>query len=140
MTDQSANNPNSQEPLDRWEEHRNRREARRANRPGGRWVGGAILIVLGIFLLMQNQGVRLWSNWWAVFILIPAVGAFANAWRNFQVAGNRLTTQVRGALFGGMLLLLTSAMFFFNWNVFIFGPILLIMAGVGFLINGVIPD
>ena len=55
MNDQSQNN----EPLDRREARRQRREERREalGVPGGNtWIAGVILIVLGGVFLMQNMG------------------------------------------------------------------------------------
>ena len=63
---------------------RQRLEGRRAGRLSGSWVVGAILILVGIFIMLPNLTAFSLQNWWALFILIPAVGAFANAWRGFQ--------------------------------------------------------
>jgi hypothetical protein len=132
MNDQPTDNPIQSEPLDPPEE-------RRANRPGG-WVGGTILIVVGIFLLLQNFGNFYLNNWWALFILIPAVGSFSTAWKAYQNAGGRLTNQVRGPLFGGVILTLVTAVFLFNLSWVIIGPVLLMLAGVGLLISSILPE
>jgi len=110
----------------------------RAARYGG-WIGGAVLIVIGLVFLFQNLTGFSLENWWALFILIPAIGAFSNAWRNYQDAGGRMTSRVRGAMIGGFILLLVAAMFLFNLNWVIFGPLMLILVGVGLLLNALIP-
>lgn len=109
-------------------------------RQNGGWVGGAILVAVGVFLLLQNLTNFYLNNWWALFILIPAVGAFSNAWNAYQDAGGRLTKQVRGSLFGGVILSLITAAFLFNLNWTILGPVLLMLAGAGLLINGALPE
>ena len=54
------------------------------------WIGGAILILLGVVFLLQNMGIPFLANWWALFILIPAFWAFVAAWDSYQDNG-RLT-------------------------------------------------
>ena len=54
----------------------------------GSWAIGVIVIVLGVIFLAKNLG---WTgpewafdNWWALFILIPAFGSLAGAWRAYR--------------------------------------------------------
>jgi cation transport ATPase len=117
-----------------------RREERRARRgSSGAWVGGVILIVLGVIFLLQNVGGFYLNNWWALFILIPAFGSFADAWNRYREAG-RLNRRVRGALISGGVLLLVTATFLFNWNWGLVLPVLLIIWGVTILLNSLLPD
>ena len=52
-------------------------------RMGNTWLGAA-LIALGVaFFAGSYFGYEL-RNWWALFILIPAVGAFGGAWYAWQ--------------------------------------------------------
>jgi hypothetical protein len=98
------------------------------------------LILLGAAFLMQDLGTLSipLNNWWALFILIPAIGAFTRAWRAYQDAGNQLTARVGGALILGALLTLVTAAFLFNFNWTIWGPVLVILVGVGLLVNTVL--
>jgi hypothetical protein len=126
---------------DRREARHNRleeRRAARAARPGGAWMGGAILIAVGVLLMLQNLGATVFKNWWALFILIPAVGALGNAWRAYQEAGY-LNGQARGSLIGGIVLAMVTAVFLFELNWGILGPVILILAGAGLLINAMLP-
>lgn len=135
-------NPMNNAPLDRHEARRLRREARRAGRythTAGTWVGGAILIGLGVMLLLQNYGAFYLRNWWALFILLPAVGAFANAARAFRDSGGHLTSPARASLIGGLVLVLVAAVFLFNLSWGLLGPAIIILAGIGILINAVLP-
>lgn len=116
-----------------------RREARAERRGTGPWIVGAVLIVVGLVLLAQNFGISTLNNWWALFILIPAVGALANAWRAYNAAGGHLTGSARGSLIGGLILMMITAVFLFNLNWSLLGPILIILAGVGLLINTMLP-
>ena len=114
-----------------------RRQAR-ALRHGGSWVGGAILITVGIFLLFQNLTSFSLENWWALLILIPAAGACASCWRIYQ-SGKRLSAPARASLIGGILLTMMAAIFLFDLNWTVVGPIVIIPAGLGLLINVALP-
>ncbi len=122
-------------------EHEARREERRARRgsAGAAWIGGIVLILLGIVFLLQNVRGIYFSNWWALFILIPAFGSFATAWNVYRQTG-RLNRRVRGALISGCVFLLITAAFLFNWNWGLVLPVLLIIWGVTLLLNSLLPD
>jgi hypothetical protein len=115
------------------------RRTQRAARSGDSWMGGAILIGLGILFLLNNLNVFYVENWWALFILLPAVGAFTTAWKTYRQE-RLLSSPVRANLIGGTILTLVAAMFLFNLDWMIFGPILLILAGVGLAINALLPE
>ena len=114
-------------------------EERRARRYSDSWVIGVILILAGFFIMLQNLTSYALENWWALFILIPAIGAFGNAWRTYQ-SSNHLSASARVSLIGGIILIMVTAVFLFNLNWTILGPILLILAGMGLLINVILPD
>ncbi|HVN53632.1 MAG TPA: hypothetical protein VMT46_04825 [Anaerolineaceae bacterium] len=118
-----------------------RREERRAAR-GGRsssWFWGAILILVGLALLVQNLTGSFFVNWWALFILIPAIGAFAAAWGNYQTNG-RLTRNGRSSLIGGAALTILAVIFLFNLSFSYLWPVLLILGGLSVLLSELLPD
>ncbi len=144
-TNPSNAQPSSSQPPQDWremrrEERRERIEARLERRFSGSsgWIGGAVLILIGIIFLLQNLGGFYLQNWWALFILIPALGAFGSAWNQYQHTG-RLTAGARGSLIGGFVLLLISAFFLFGLSFGNFWPILLILAGLALLANAMLP-
>jgi len=116
----------------------NPQDHRLANTSG--WIGGAVLILLGVVFLLQNVSDFELHNWWALFILIPAAGAFSRAWTTYQSEGGRFTSQARGSLFGGVILLMVAAAFLFSLNWSLLFPVLLMLAGASLLINGMRPD
>jgi hypothetical protein len=118
---------------------REQRRAGRWSRGYGGWLGGAVLILLGAVFLLQNLGLAYPANWWALFILIPALGAFGAAWNMYQQTG-QLGASARGALIGGALLTLVAAVFLFNLNWGLVVPVLLILAGIAMLVNLVLPS
>lgn len=144
----SNDNPSTNPPANTPPSNQDWRDVRRAERDerrawrrsgGGAWIGGAVLIALGVIFLLQNfGGVRL-NNWWALFILIPAIGSFSTAWHFYRQTG-KFNRPARGALFSGLVLLLITGTFLFNlnWNMIL--PVLLIVLGLGMLINTMLPD
>ena len=138
MNDQPSVNETAPDPMDRREARRQRRAERLADPSrGGAWATGLILIILrGIFLL-RNTGtfdIPL-KNWWALFILIPAIGAFSTALRTFRSEGNQLTPPATGSFLVGLVLTLVTTIFLFGLNWSLFGPILIILTGIGILIT-----
>lgn len=139
MNDQSPIHENQPEALDRYEARRQRRDARRAawGDPSrtGTWVTGLILIVLGAAFLLRTTGIfdLPLKNWWALFILIPAVGAFDTAIRIYRSADNRLTAPARGSLLVGLVLTFVTISFLFNLDMAIFGPVMIILVGIALL-------
>ena len=117
------------------------REERRANRRGtGAWIGGAVLIALGLIFLLQNTGLFVLHNWWALFILIPAIGSFGATYTMYRNNSNRLTYPARGSLIAGVVFTLIAAAFLFDVNFGLFWPGLLILVGIGLLLNFVLPS
>jgi hypothetical protein len=114
------------------EERYNRRRNRSA------WIGGAVLIGIGVLLMLQNFGVATLNNWWALFILIPALGSFATAWRIYRGNGEQLSSPVVGSLIGGLVLTAVTATFLFNMNWAIVLPVVLILLGCGALASGLL--
>jgi len=105
----------------------------------GSWIGGAVLIALGIVFLLQNAGLDIpfLRNWWALFILFPAVSSLARAWQAYQSNGQRFTGLVSGSLMGGLALTLVAATFLFGLSWSLIWPVFLILAGLGALIKGI---
>jgi len=133
-----SQNTLSQGQVPDWREMRRQaREERRAARGGGAWITGAVLILIGGLLLLQNFGMPILFNWWALFILIPAAACLTTAWRNFSRVGERWSAAVSApAIVGLALLALTAALLFdltVAWGVL--GPVFLILLGAGALLD-----
>jgi hypothetical protein len=104
-------------------------------RSGDAWIVGIILIVLGGLFLMRTMGTDIpLTNWWALFILIPAFGALSAAWRTYQEQG-RLTGPARGSLLVGLVLTFITFMFLFEISWTYLGPILIIGVGIAIILN-----
>lgn len=120
-------------PGDRRQSRLERRANRRAARYGSSsgWVVGLILIALGAVFMMQNAGIfPHFNNWWALFLLIPAIGTFAAAWSAYQRDGRQWTAAAITPLIGSLLFLCLTGMLLFEISLGIFWPLLLIVGGL----------
>ena len=149
MNDTTSNTPASSQPTDWYTNRMERRMARaqyRAERRaaryagGGAWVAGLVLIALGGMFMLQNMGMVVVHNAWALLILIPAAGSFATAFGSYRVNGGRLNAMARGSLISGLIFLAIMAFFLFDLDWGKWWPTLLILAGVGALTNAALPD
>ena len=135
MTTETRNTQSTDYSTDRAQ----RRAERRAAREGGAWIGGVILIGLGVIFLLQNTGALYLQNWWALFILLPALGSFGASFTEYRVSG-RFNAKARGSLVAGLVFTAIASVFLFNLNFSLLLPAILIVAGVGILFNTVLPD
>ena len=100
------------------------------------WIFGLVLIALGIMFMLQNAGLPLLvGNWWALFILIPAIAAFSAAWSAYRQSG-QLTPRVVELITGGLVPLAIACIFLFNFNFGYAWPLLLVVLGGGMLLRG----
>ena len=114
-----------------------RRGALDRRRGDNRWLGGVVLISIGLFLLLGNiLPFAFFGNWWAIFILIPAFYSFQRAWRAYQQDG-AMSPRVRSNLVGGMMVGAVGFIFLFGLNLGRWWPVLLIIGGVGILLRRV---
>lgn len=106
-----------------------------SRRQNNNWVPGIILIAIGVIFLFTNlTGFHL-NNWWALFIMIPAVKNFGSAWESYQRHG-RFTQSARGSITGGLILTLIASAFLFSLDWGLVWPFFLIIGGVAALFNG----
>jgi hypothetical protein len=118
---------------ERTHQHRHTRHRR-----SSAWIGGFVLIMVGVAILLNNLGYFNFANWWALFILIPAVSSFSDAWDKYRDSGGRLTSSARSSLFWGFILTLISFTFLFGLTWTYLWPALLIIIGVGILLNALL--
>jgi LiaF transmembrane domain len=101
------------------------------------WILGLVLIALGGVFLLQNAGLPvLVGNWWALFILIPAIAAFASAWTLYQ-QDKQFTPRVIGLITGGLVPLTIALIFLFDFSFGGAWPLLLVILGAGMLLRGI---
>lgn len=95
---------------------------------------GLLLIALGIFFLANQFTDFQLDNWWALFILIPAVNNFSSALGSFRQSG-RFGRRERSGFFWALFFTLLSAAFIFNLDFALIWPAFLILAGFGVLLG-----
>lgn len=111
--------------------------SRRAYRGDRSWVVGLALIAVGgVLLAQQFLGLRL-VNWWALFLLIPAFGAFESGVRRYRERGTAFSGSVTGSFVTGVSLLAVAAIFLFGLDWSTIWPIFIILAGVGALLGAI---
>jgi hypothetical protein len=141
MSAQLPVNPDSSSETDGMSGRAARRAARAQRRAesGPAWLGGALLIALGLIFLAQNMGALSFTNWWALFIFIPAVASFGAAWNRYRDAGDRMTSDVLSSLVGGLIFSFVAVVLLFdislgiNWA--LLWPLLLILGGGAMLLK-----
>jgi O-antigen/teichoic acid export membrane protein len=145
--DNPTPNKNDQQENKSWREERwERRQARRAALGGsgraGALIIGLLLVVFGAVFLLQNFGNYTipFNNWGILFLLIPVVALFDRAYRIYRKNGNQLTPPARGAAFFGLILLAVTVIVLFNLNWALWGPLLIILVGIGVLISTILPN
>lgn len=128
--------PQDQQPIAPQMPHDNRSH-RTANNPS--WIVGLIVILVGAALLFNNFGTFRIDNWWALFILIPAIGSFTTAYNLYQ-RHQRFSSAVRGSVIGGLIITFIAVIFLFELNFGQMWPVFLIIAGLAILLNALLPD
>jgi len=114
-------------------EHLERRAERHATRraEGSGWMVGLVLIAIGGLFLLHNAGILpTFTNWWALFLLLPGVGTLSAALGAYQRNGGHWTAEVTGPFLGGLLFLGLTALFLFDLNYGWLWPLFLIAAGL----------
>lgn len=111
------------------------RRRRRDRSEGNNWIVGVVFIALGLLFLLSNVlDVSFVTNWWAVFILIPALYSLNGAWQSYREHG-RLTAKGRSSLVGGLLVLTVALIFLLSLDWGIVWPVFIIIIGLGILLQ-----
>jgi hypothetical protein len=110
-------------------------DIRGKKKDGDNWIVGVVLIILGgLFLLANFLPGSFVTNWWAVFILIPALYSFNRAWRSYRRHG-RLTPGGRSSLIGGLLILTVALIFLLGLDWGVVWPVFIIIIGLSILLQ-----
>lgn len=100
------------------------------------WVGGLVLILIGLAVLFGNFGI-VWGNWWSLIFYLFAVVNFVNAARSWQRTGV-FGKQSSGSLTGGLVLTAIGSIFFFELSWIAWWPLILVSVGVGIVLGAVL--
>jgi len=101
---------------------------------------GIVLVVLGIvFFLQQTGNLTEHFNWWALFILIPAVSSLTGMYYAIRNSGTFNQT-ARSAAGTAVVFFTLSFMFLFNLDWAIYWPLMVLAVGFSILIGSIPGD
>ncbi len=95
--------------------------------------GGMVLLLLGTFLLLANQGVITWDRWWQYFI-VGLGGVFIIEWLVRYLVGERPVRN--GRLIAGVILVGVGAIFL--TGITVMWPAILIVVGLIVLASSIL--
>ena len=98
---------------------------------------GIILIILGIVFFFQQTGnLTQHFNWWALFILIPAISSLTGMYYAIQSSGS-FNQAARSALGTSVVIFVVAFMFLFDLSWAIYWPLIVIAGGFSILIGSI---
>jgi len=113
-------------------------ESKPAPRHWGGLATALIVIAFGVFILLRNFGITLpfmeYHNWWALFILIGAVGPLSYAVRRYQQQ-QKFDGVVLHSLVSAVAVITVALVFLLNlsWNRW--WPLFIVYGGLWMLAN-----
>src|SRR5688572_498980 len=103
------------------------------------WIGLAF-ITGGVIVLLNQTGLLSFEfNWWALFIIFPAVGSFSSAYKQYRATNNLFEMGVMMPVLIGLFMLalaynlLSGNGWNFNWN--LYWPAIFIVIGLGMIFS-----
>jgi hypothetical protein len=104
------------------------------------WYGGAVLIIVGLAFIVENLHLPFIQegNWWAIFLLIPIVAILDDIYRIYTTSTERKTGAITSKVVGLLIISVIMIVFLFGVNLGIYWPLVLIAAGLAFLIAAII--
>jgi len=103
------------------------------------WIGVVIVIIGGLLLannLGYDLGLERLQNWWALLLLIPAVGKFHEAWTCLRAGFSLGHASVREPLITGLACVLVAVIFLMGLSWRTWWPVFLILGGLSLLMSG----
>jgi hypothetical protein len=101
----------------------------------GIWVGIAF-VLFGILLILQTMGIACFHNWWALFIMIPALASLGAAWVAYRRSG-RFSQAVAGSITGGLMMGAVAVIFLLSLPWGKVWPVFIVLVGLSIVLNAV---
>lgn len=102
-------------------------------------TGAVILIFIGIIFLLRQFDIVVIHNWWALFILIPAISSLSTLVKDLRAGTNALRVISQGVL-GALFPTAIALMFLFNLDWVKYWPMFVILAGFSMILTGFLPS
>lgn len=103
----------------------------------GTWALGLAIVLVGGVLLARNLGVDFFflhlDNWWALFILVAAVGPLQQAYVIYRREGWSMS--VANSLVSAAFILAIALIFLLDLSFFTWWPIFVILGGLSMMTN-----
>lgn len=103
------------------------------------WIGLVLIFAGAMILLNQLETLPFELNWWALFMLFPAFGSLAGAYKRYRSTNDVLEMGVMiPALVGLFMLLLSVSLLLsdaIDLNLRTYWPIILIVLGLGLILG-----
>ena len=100
---------------------------------------GVVVILVGLLFLAREHGYNLdflsIRNWWALFILIPAVAMTARVVSRVRRIG-RFDADAAGTTVGALATGLVATLFLLDLNFGKWWPVFMVLGGVAILLSG----
>ena len=116
---------------DREEETEESKEERKRENS---WMMGISIVLVGATFLLEQAGILHLTNWWAIFLVVPAVSSFINVFRRFRQEG-RVTHKVTAPIISGLASLVLAFFFLFDLDIGKLWPVFVILAGISILLS-----
>lgn len=108
----------------------------------GGWVMGIVVIALGVLFLLHNLGLHLafleFNNWWAVLILLCAIGPLSLAYRQYR-ASERIDANIAYYLTCAAAILSVGFIFLLDLRWDRWWPLFVIYGGLWMLVRRTYP-
>lgn len=121
-------------------EKANPNESSKDNEPNyfPRWLVGIFVIVIGVVFLLKAHGYHDWlpfrDNWWALFILIPAVMMYLSVYERYKRLG-RFDAEAGGRLTGALAITVVAVIFLAGLSWHKWWPLFIIVGGLSIIFN-----
>jgi peptidoglycan/LPS O-acetylase OafA/YrhL len=101
------------------------------------WPLGLAIVAIGGVLLARNLGVELFflnlHNWWALFILVAAVGPLQQAYVAYRQEG--MGASVANSLISAAFIVFIALIFLIDLSFFTWWPVFVILGGLSMMTN-----
>lgn len=112
-------------------------ENKKSKSRSGTWALGLAVVLVGGVLLARNLGVDFFflhlDNWWALFILVAAVGPLQQAYVIYRREGWSMS--VANSLVSAAFILAIALIFLLDLSFFTWWPIFVILGGLSMMTN-----
>jgi hypothetical protein len=100
-----------------------------------RWGGLFLVLIGGALFVSRVLGIEL-ENWWALFILMPALVMFGVGWMIPRRENGRFSFFSRLFFAAGLVVLVVAGMFLVNLDWSVWWPLMIVAPGAGLIIAG----